>query len=75
MKEITPEMFDLALMYLKSYGKVIKKIKVTSEFADHLEQICPPIYFDTESEGIIANFTGIPVVVDDTINDDYELEF
>ena len=77
--EITPEMFNLARMYLNSLDKPIKKIKVTSEFADYLEQTCHPIYLDkdlSKSEGIRALFTGIPVVVDDEIeNDYYEVEY
>ena len=76
MKEITPEMFNLAYMYLKSTNKPIKKIKVTSEFADYLQQTCHPIYlYMSTPEGIMANFTGIPVVVDDEIENKYfELE-
>lgn len=79
MKEITLEMFNLALMYLNSTSKPIKKIKVTSEFADYLEQTCHPIYLDkdlSKSEGIRAQFTGIPIVVDDEIeNDYYEIQY
>lgn len=74
--EITPEMFNLARMYLNSLDKPIKKIKVTSEFADYLEQTCHPIYLDKDSEGIRAVFTGIPVVVDEEIENKYfELEY
>ena len=77
--EITPEIYSLALMYLKSLGRPIKKIKVKSEFYDYLEHTCPPIYLDNDmptSEGIIANFTGIPIVIDDEIESEYyEIEF
>ena len=72
MKEITPEMFNLTYMYLKSLNKPIKKIKVTSKFADYLEHTCHPIYLDmSSSEEIRAHFTGIPIVVDDEIENEY----
>lgn len=77
MEKITPEMIKLALMYLQSNGHHIKKIKVTSEFADYLVATCHPTYVQAVNEsGIYAAFTGIPVVIDDTIeNKYYELEF
>ena len=76
--KITPEMFNLALTYLKRTGALIKKIKVTSEFANYLEQNCDHICLDENtpaSVGTIANFTGTPVVIDDTIEGYYELEY
>ena len=76
--KITPEMFQIALAYLKSRGELIKKIKVTPELADYLEQNCDHICLDentSASTGVIGNFTGIPVVIDDTIEGSYELEF
>ena len=72
MNEITPEMFNLDLMYLNSTNAPVKKIKVTSEFADYLEQVCHPVYLNTSTpEGIYANFTSIPVVIDDEIENEY----
>ena len=77
MKEITPEMLNLAAMYLNSTSTRPKKIKVKSQFADYLERICSPVYLDTSTpEGVRANFVGIPVVVDDEIESLYfELEY
>ncbi len=73
MNEITPEMLNRALMYLNSTSKPIKKIKVTSEFADYLKKMCPPICLEdlSKSEGIRVEFTGIPIVVDDEIENEY----
>ena len=77
--ETTPEMFNLALMHLNSTSRPVKKIKVTSEFAEHLERTCPPIYLYKDMsvfEVVRANFTGIPIIVDDEIdNPYYELEY
>ena len=79
MENVTPEMFNLAMMYLGSTNQPIKKIKVTSKFFNYLEQTCHPVYLDrgaATSSGVIGNFTGIPVVVDDEIeNEYYELEY
>ena len=73
MNEITPGMFNLALMHLNSLGTPIKKIKVKPEFFDYLEKMCPPICLDDlpKSEGISGEFTGIPIVVDDDIENEY----
>lgn len=79
MDNITPEMLHLAMMYLKSRGNTIKRIKVKSTFAAYLEETCHPIFFDEniyDKEGIIARFTGIPIVVDDEIEAEYyEIEY
>lgn len=76
MNEITPEMFNLALMYLNSTNAPVKKIKVTSEFATYLENVCHPIYYDNIRDGVRGTFTGIPVVIDDEIeNEFYELVY
>lgn len=77
MKEVTPEMLNLAAMYLNSTNAKPKKIKVTSQFADYIEQICHPVYFDiSTSEGVRGNFVGIPVVIDDEIESEYcEIEY
>lgn len=75
MNKITPEMINLAAMYLNHTNNKPKRIKVTSEFAEQLEDLCQYKCASTLPEGIIANFVGIPVVVDDTIENEYELEF
>lgn len=73
MNEITPEMLDLALMHLKSNGKNIKKIKVTSKFYNYLEQICRPTFTgkDPLPPGVAGVFVGIPLELDDTIGNEY----
>lgn len=72
MKEITPEMFNRAFMYLNTTSKPIKKIKVKSEFFDYLKNMCPPICLDmSKPEGIRAEFTGISIEVDDEIKHEY----
>ena len=76
MNKITPEMINLAARYLTYTNNRPKKIKVTSEFADILAASCHHAYLNLNTpEGIRANFVGIPVVVDDTIENEYELEF
>lgn len=54
----------------------IKKIKLTSDFANYLVAKHPIITLPNTPEGIRAEFTGIPFEVDDDIlNDYYELVF
>jgi hypothetical protein len=65
------EELDRALARLNTLPLPIKKIKVKSEFYDQLEEICPPIS-SSEVEGIRGAFTGIPIVIDDEIENDYE---
>lgn len=73
MKEITPEMLNLALMYLKSNGKSIKKIKVTSKFCNYLNQTCHPTFLNKDPLplGVVGEFIGIPLELDDTIENEY----
>lgn len=77
MNKITPEMINLAARYLTYTNNRPKKIKVTHEFYNILTASCHHAYLNINSpEGIRANFVGIPVVIDDTIeNEYYELEF
>lgn len=76
MEKITPEALRLAMMYLQSQEKMIKKIKVTSEFASYLDDICHFDFLETNKDGVIVAFTGIPIFVDDEIEDKYyEIEY
>lgn len=76
MDKITPEALHLAMMYLQSGQNTIKKIKVKSEFASYLEDICHLDFLETNKDGVIAAFTGIPIFVDDEIEDKYyEIEY
>lgn len=59
-------------------SKPVKAIKVTTEFSRYLAASCKSDMIYKKSDyynGYIANFTGIPVVVDDTIDGYYELVF
>lgn len=54
----------------------LKEIKVTNEFYDYVISKCRvEITCEDTSQGIVANFTGIPIAIDDTIDEDYELIF
>ena len=54
----------------------LKEIKVTNKFYDYVISKCRvEIKLKDTSQGIVANFTLIPNVIDDTIADDYELIF
>lgn len=76
MNEITPEMINLAARYLTYTNNRPKKIKVTHEFYNILTASFHHVCLDMDSpNGIVANFVGIPVVIDDTIENEYELEF
>jgi hypothetical protein len=46
-----------------------KKIKVTSAFADYLDSISS--IFHEKPNGFIAYCHGIPIEIDDTIDDEY----
>lgn len=72
MNEITPEMLNLALMYLQSTNTLIKKIKVKSDFFDYLKETCHYTYLNTyEGEGIRTVLIGVPIELDDTIENEY----
>lgn len=60
-----------ALARLNDLPPQIKHIKVKSEFAEQLKNICPPAY-SSGADGIRAKLTGIPIVIDDEIENDYE---
>lgn len=54
----------------------LKEIKVTNEFYERVIAKCrTEIISEDTSQGLIGKFTGIPIVIDDTIDDDYELIF
>ena len=71
------ELFNITT---KSSNPIVKQIKVTTYFWNYLNDKFPPITLDKKflasPSGKIAEFTGIPVVVDDTIKHPfYELVF
>ena len=54
----------------------LKEIKVTNEFYEYVIAKCQAeIISEDASQGLTAKFTGIPIVIDDTIDDDYEFIF
>lgn len=62
------------IAYWKSIQPALTKIKVKSEFYDNLVKAFPPITWSEADDihGIRARFTGIPIEIDDDIEDDYE---
>ncbi len=51
----------------------IKQIRVTEEFAQKLEAECvKEIIYENTPQGCIAKFTGIPIIIDDTLKTPYE---
>lgn len=75
MNNITPEMFNLAKMYIFSNTHKAKKIKVTSKFAAYLEETCHTDFLDvtekSKYEGPWGQFESIPIEIDDTIENEY----
>jgi hypothetical protein len=50
----------------------IKQIKVTKEFAQKLEaEYVKEIIYENTPQGHIAKFTGIPIIIDDTLKKPY----
>ena len=74
MKNFVIEACKLANTYLESGNKLPKKLKVTSEFATYLDSIAHPLVYD-ENYGTVGMFTGIPVMIDDTIENEYEFVY
>lgn len=71
MKELNLEVFKLANMHLERYCKLPKKIKITSEFYAYLSAACEQLELVSEREAVYARFTGIPIYIDDTIENEY----
>ena len=67
------------IAYWKSIQPPLTKIKVKSEFYDGIVKVFPPItWSDMDVEdihGVQAEFTRIPIEIDDEIEDDYELVY
>lgn len=77
---VLEELFDITQSFAKCSKPRIKQIKVTTYFWNYLNNKFPPITLGkepfTSSLGVRAEFTGIPVVVDDTIKHPfYEIVF
>lgn len=65
------EELNRTLAYLNTFPPPVKYIKVKSKFYKQLSKMHPPIS-SSEVEGIRVKLTGIPIVIDDEIEDDYE---
>lgn len=57
--------------------KLVKKIKVTTQFADYLDANIPKLEdkFPDNCNGFIGRFDGIPVEIDDEIDGLYEFVY
>ena len=54
----------------------LKEIKVTNEFYECVIAKCrTEIISEDAPQGLIGKFIGIPIIIDDTIDDDYEFIF
>lgn len=73
--KITLEQFELAMRYARSCSNTVpKKIKVTHNFYNYLVAKCSEevIYEKDDSlKGYYANFIGILIEIDDTIENEY----
>ena len=71
MKEITPEMLNLAKMYIVNDMHKARKIKVTSKFAAYLDETCHIDFLKVEDkpkfDGTWGQFESVPIEVDDAI--------
>ena len=73
-----PKEINETILYIEavSYKQHLKEIKITNDFYNYLAPKCiAEIKHEDTSEGIIDKFIGIPVVIDNTISDNYELIF
>lgn len=56
-----------------------KMIKITSKFADYLDKQTPIAWVEETNElldeGTVGQFESIPIEIDDTIENDYELVY
>ena len=72
MKELNLEVFKLANMHLESGEPMPKKIKITSEFYEYLAVVCQTTFESASNRaGVYGQFTGIPIEIDDTIENEY----
>lgn len=73
------ELYFEKLLFDLGCTRTIKMIKVTSDFGHYLVSILRPDMLCEKADistGYISKFTGLPIVVDDTIYSDYyELVF
>lgn len=73
-----PEEFNKAMLYMEavSYKQYLKEIKITNDFYNYLVPKCiAEIKHENTPEGIVDKFIGVPIVIDNEIDDYYELIF
>lgn len=70
----TADIRDTIAYWSSLQSPPLKKIKVKSEFYNNLVKAFPPITCSEAEDiyGIRARFTGVPIEIDDDIEDDYE---
>ena len=58
------------------YGPCVKQIKVTPDFYECLKAKCIKEIINMDlPQGVISQFTGIPIIVDNTLKNPYELVY
>ena len=76
--KITLEQFNEVMSYARLGSNTLKKIKVTYNFYQYLVAKCNEdvvLKKDDFFYGYRSYFTGIPIEIDDTIENDYELVY
>ena len=68
--------FKKMLLEARIYSRPPRKIKITSSFDAYLHTVCPTIVEDSLRDeylarGVCGQFTGIPIEIDDTIENEY----
>ena len=72
--EITLEQFNEAMLYARLGPNRPKKIKATYDFYQYLVAKCNEnviLEKDDSPSGYYGHFTGIPIEIDDTIENEY----
>ena len=72
--KITPEQFEMAMSYACLGPNRPKKIKVTYDFYQYLVAKCDEkviLEKDDSPSGYYGHFTGIPIEIDDAIENEY----
>lgn len=64
------------LLEARIYSSPPRKIKITSSFDAYLRTVCPTIVENPPQDaylakGVCGQFTGIPIEIDDTIENEY----
>ena len=73
-----PKEINEVILHMESvsYKQHLKEIKITNDFYNYLApKYIAEIKHENTPEGIIDKFIGVPIVIDNTINDNYELIF